>query len=236
MAVLQKTSPRGTDLVARTVDIGSPFELRELSVPCAGLTFVGSGDPSEREHQGTGVARLRHHACPDPCTYYDTPEVLDFHASPGDGTPVRLTGATIVSGLERRGPWTLVSTEDDVHMDGAQLMGWVEHARLTKIEGGIGFTGGRGRGAREGGGMGRRGLSGPGIYHGPAHIDAGTRVLALPGGEPWATVRDGEAEFEVVLRPGNDRAEVWGAPLVPFIGNAWVPATAVHILPAKAGP
>jgi hypothetical protein len=236
-SVLQKTSPRGADLVARTVDIGAPFQLSEVSVPCSALSFVGSGDPSERSHRGTDVHMLRRHACPDPCTYYHTPDVLDFHESPGDGAPVRLTGATVVSGLERRGPWTLVSTEDDVHMDGAQLTGWVEHSRLTKIDGGIGFEGGgRGNELRNDGEFGRPSVTGPGVFHGPAHIDAGTPVLALPGGEPWGTVRDAEAEFEVVIRPGNDRAEVWSAPLLPFLGNAWVPITAVHALSAKSGP
>jgi len=164
--------------------------------------------------------------------------MLDFYASPGGGAHVRLTGSTIVSELERSGDWARVSTEDFVHMDGAQLTGWVEHSRLTKLSGGVGFTGGRSLGSPLGRGViGAASVTGAGTFRGPAHIDAGTPVLALPaGGEPWATIRDGKAEFEVVIKPGNDRAEVWRAPFIPHIRKAWVSLTAVHILPAKPGP
>jgi hypothetical protein len=49
-----------------------------------------------------------------------------------------------VSATERRGAWTLVSSDDDVHFD-AQLTGWVEHSRLTELQGGIGFSGNKRR-------------------------------------------------------------------------------------------
>ena len=237
MSVLQQTSPRRAELVARKAEVGSSFQLSEVSVPCSALAFLGSGDPSEDAHRGIKAPRLRSPSCPEPCTSYRTPRVLDFHASPGGGAHVQLTGSTIVAGLERRGQWTRVSTEDPVHMDGAQLTGWVKHSRLTKINGLIGFSGGRASLADPVGGAGWSTVSGPGIYHGPAHIDAGTPVFTLPaGGEPWATVRDSKAEFVVVIRPGSDHAEVWGAPFIPHIRQAWVSLKAVHILPAKPGP
>jgi len=123
-------------------------------------------------------------------------------------------------------------------MDGAQLTGWVEHSRLTKLTGGIGFTGGRSLGSPLGRGtVGSVRKPGPGAVRGPAHINTNTPVFALPaGGAPWATIRDGEAEFEVIIEPGNDRAEVLRAPFIPHLWKAWVPLKAVHILPAKPGP
>lgn len=235
MSVLQNTSPRGASIVAETVDIGPPFALSQVTVPCSALSFVGSGDPSEEAHRGTKSPRLRRPSCPQPCTHYTTPDVLDFHANPGGGAHVRLTGSTIVSELERRGDWTRVATEDFVHMDGAQLTGWVEHARLTKLSGGFGFTGGRGFGSLPT--RGRAGAVRAGGFRGPAHIDAGTRVFTLStGGEPWATIRDGEAEIEVFIKPGNDRAEILSAPFIPHLTSAWVPVAAVHPIPAKTGP
>jgi hypothetical protein len=231
MSVLQETSPRGAELVAHNVDVGPSFRLSEVSVPCSALAFVGSGDPSEDAHRGGHAPRLRRPSCPEPCARYKTPETLDFHASPGDGARVRLTGSTIVSELERRGEWARVSTEDFVHVDGAQLTGWVERSRLTEVDSAIGFTGGRGDLApREGGHAHAEPVVRPGVFHGPAHIAAGTRVFALPaGGEPWATVRDGGATFDVVITPGDDRAQVWRAPSIPHLGNAWVPLAAVHV-------
>jgi hypothetical protein len=206
-----------------------------MSMPCAELSFVGSGDPSEAAHRGTRPPRLRRPACADPCTYYTTPEELDFHASPFERPRVRLTGSTIVSELDRRGDWVRVSTDDFVHLDGAQLTGWVERARLTRIDGAVGYSGGRARSApMDPGGRGVVRTSDPRIFHGPAHVDAGTPVFALPaGGEPWAVVRDAEAELEVIIRPGMDRAEILRAPFLPSLDHAWVPLTAVHPLPPK---
>jgi hypothetical protein len=124
-----------------------------------------------------------------------------------------------------------------VHMKGAQLTGWVEHSRLTKISGAVGFTGGGGRAAPSDREIRAVIVTGPGIFHGLAHIDAGTPVFALrAGGEPWATVRDGEAEFEVVVEPGKDRAQVWRALFIPHLSKAWVSLTAVRTLPTKPGP
>lgn len=238
MSLLQQTSPRRAELVARTVDIGPSFQLSEVRLPCSGLAFLGSGDPSEEAHRGIRPPRLRVNSCPAPCARYTTPEGLDFHASPGDGAPVRLSGSTIVSELERRGQWTRVSTDDFVHMDGAQLTGWVEHSRLTRLSGEIGFSGGRSRVSPPGKGtMGTTSVIGPGALRGLAHIDAASPVFARSaGGERWATIRDGMAELEVVITPGNDRAEVRRAPFLPHLENAWVSLGAVHLLPAKPGP
>lgn len=195
MSVLRQTSSRRAALVARKLEIGASFQMSQVSVPCSALAFVGSGDPSEDAHRGIKPPRLRSPECPELCTNYRTPRALDFYARPGAGAHVRLTGATIVSGLERRGQWTRVATKDSVHMDGAQLTGWVKHSQLTRIRGGIGFSGGRARSALPPGGVGTSTLSGPGIYNGPAHIDAEAPVFALSaGGEPWATVRDGQAD------------------------------------------
>jgi hypothetical protein len=85
--------------------------------------------------------------------------------------------------------------------------------------------------------MGTMSVTGPGTLRGLAHIDVASPVFALSGGgEPWATIRDGMAEFEVVITPGNDRAEVRRAPFIPHLGNAWVSLKAVHLLPAKSAP
>lgn len=234
MSVLQKTSPRGAEVVARTVDIGASFQIGEVSVPCSVVSFVGSGDPSEEAHRGARPSRLRSYECPDPCTYYTTPDTLDFHVSPGDSDTVRLTGSTVVFALQRHGTWTRVATADHVHMDGAQLAGWVEHSRLTRIEGGVGFTGGRGFAEPLGRGTGGTRVSGPGVFQGPAHVDSGTPVFALPtGGDRWATIRDGEAELEVVIWPGRDRARVLRAPFIPHLASAWVQVAAVHVLHAS---
>jgi hypothetical protein len=138
MSVLHETSPRGAELLAQSVEIGTSFLLSEVSIPCSALAFVGSGHPSEEAHRGLRPPKLRGHSCPAPCANYMTPEELDFYASPGGDAHVRLTGSTVASELERRGRWARVSTEDFVHMDGAQLMGWVEHARLRRISGGSG--------------------------------------------------------------------------------------------------
>jgi hypothetical protein len=236
MSVLQDTSPRGTDILARSVDIGPPFQLSEVTVPCSMLSFVGSGDPAEDAHRGARAPALRSHPRPDPCVYDTTPEVLDFHEHPGEGAHVRLTGSTVVSELEHRGPWTRVATQDFVHMDGAQLTGWVEQARLTRIEGGIGFSGGRSVPSPLLGESGRTvRATGPGVFHGLAHIDAGTAVFTLPtGGVAWATVRDGMADFEVFLKPGDERADILRGPSLPGLRNAWVPRAAVHPLPSPS--
>lgn len=226
MSVLRPASTRGAELVARSVDIGAPFELSELSVPCSALAFVGSGHPSEAAHRGESTPPLRSQACPDPCAYYTTPETLDFRASPEGGAHVTLRGSTIVFALEDRGAWSRVSTADDVHLNGAQLVGWVERSRLTKLEGGVGFTGGSSRAHEPK--AGRVGVSTPTRL---AHVDAGTPVFSAPeGGARWATVRDGEADFEVALEPGRDRARIIRAPFIPYLAAAWVPAQAVHVL------
>jgi hypothetical protein len=159
--------------------------------------------------------------------------VLDFHVSPGGSAHVRLTGSTLVSELERRDRWARVSTADPVHLDGAQLTGWVDPSRLTRIDGGIGFSGGRGFLAPLMGTAGHGKVTGPGTFHGPAHVDAGTPVFSLPaGGVPWATVGDGLAELEVVIRQGEDRARVWSAPFLPHLDRAWVAVTAVRVTSA----
>ena len=157
---------------------------------------------------------------------YTTPETLDFHANLG-GAHVTLSGSTIVFELERHGEWSRVSTEDSVHLVGAQLVGWVERSRLTKLEGGVGYTGG---GSRLPEPKGR-----PPILSTPtrrAHVDAGTPVFSAPErGARWATVRDGEAELEVILEPGRDRARIIRAPFIPYLSAAWVPTQAVHVQP-----
>jgi hypothetical protein len=62
-------------------------------------------------------------------------------------------------------------------------------------------------------------------------------VFALSeGGTPWAHVRDDEAELDAIIEPGSVRAHVLRAPSFPFLGNAWIPVTQVHVLPAKQGP
>ncbi len=238
MSILQDTSPRGPDLVARTVDIGG-FTLGEVSVPCSGLSFVGSGDPTAEEGYHVGrYTRLRSLACTDPCQYYETAEGIDFHESPGSGVRVRLSGGTtFVARLERRGAWTRVATMDDVHMS-AQLTGWVEHARLTELQGGIGFSGGWSRPQPLGGGIGTvgRGVR-AGTFHGPVHADGGAPVFASPeGGAPWAYIRDGEAELDAIVEPGSNRAQVLRAPSFPSLGNAWIPVTRVHAIPARQRP
>jgi hypothetical protein len=223
---LRKASPSGTALVAETVDVGPGFELGPVTVPCAALSFVGARDQPDHARP-----ELRQASCEGPCLRYTTPETLDFHATPGAASPVRLTGSTIVSALERSGPWTRVSTQDFVHMDGAQLTGWVLHSRLRRLSGAIGFTGGRG------GLPGRLGdipsihYAGPGIRQGPAHVDAGTLVYSSPsGGTTWATVRDRTATFEIAARAGEDRAQVLSAPFLPSLTDAWVPLSAAHFV------
>jgi hypothetical protein len=110
---------------------------------------------------------------------------------------------------------------------------------LTKLASGtIGFSGNKYREPPPLGGgvvVGRR--TGPGVVQGPARVAAGTPVFALPaGGLRWAIVRDGEAELEVVITPGSERAQVLRAPSFPILHYAWVPRAAVHVLPAKPGP
>ena len=237
MSLLREASPRGAELVAKNVEIGAEFTLNEVKVRCSDLTFEGSGDSSESAHGGSPASGLRSQACPEPCTYATTTETIDFYESPGNGERVRLTGATVVAELERRGGWTRVSTQDYVHLDGAQLTGWVEQGHLTRVDGGVGFTGGRSRASLGRGGQGGRvGVSGPGIYHGVGRIDVGTPVFAVPvGGEGWAVIRDGSAEFEVVIREGRERAEVWRGPFLPRLINAWVARGAVHAVGGKLG-
>jgi len=237
MSVLGATSLDGSDLVAKTVDIGPGFQLGQLSVPCSELTFVGSGHASEEAHRGIRPPPLRTVSCTEPCARYSTPETLDFHALPEDRALVRLTGSTIVSELERRGAWSRVATLDYVHMDGAQLTGWVKAAGLEKLSGGYGFTGGRSFGAPTPRGRGSVRASGPGVYRGPARIDPDTPVFSLAdGGQRWATVRDGAAEFEVMFRAGDSRAEIQRAPFIPSLQGAWVSLKAVHTLPHDAKP
>jgi hypothetical protein len=236
MSVLQGTSARGAAVVAGSVDIGE-LTLSELRIPCSALTFARSGDPREKDHLRHGP-RMRRPACPDPCRQYETPEAIDVYARPGGGARVRLSGgSTIVYGIERVGPWMLVSSADDVHLH-AQITGWLDHARLTEIEGTVVFTGGTGRApdSRLGWGSFGRGAR-PGAYQGPVQVDAGTPVFAhLEGGLPWATVRDGEAEMEAYVDPGSLRAQVLRAPSLPALMNAWVPVGSVHPVLFSRGP
>ncbi len=144
---------------------------------------------------------------------------------------MRLTGSTVVSALERSGPWTRVTTEDFVHMDGAQLTGWVLHSRLHRLSGAIGFTGGHGWLPGRLAVVPSIHYAGPGIRQGPAHVDAGTLVYSSPsGGATWATVRDSAATLEIVVHTGDDRAEVLeSAPKLAVAStDAWVPPGAVH--------
>jgi len=150
---------------------------------------------------------------------------------------VRLTGTTIVMELERRLPWARVATLDYVHMDGAQLTGWVKLARLERLYSSSGFSGGRSFGAPTPRGRGYVRAAGPGVYRGPARIDPNTPVFSsADGGQRWATVRDGAAEFEVMFRAGDSRAEIWRAPFIPSLRGAWVSVKAVHTIPGKAKP
>jgi hypothetical protein len=237
MSLLGVTRREGSHLVAETVDIGPGFQLGELRVPCAPLSFVGSGHASEAAHRGNTPSRLRTPSCAASCVHYVTPATLDFHAQPEDGAPIRLTGSTIVGELEQRQGWSRVTTVDHVHIDGAQLTGWVEVAGLQKLAGSFGFTGGRGSLAPRSRGRGSRRAGGPGIYQGPARIDADTPVFSsAEGGHRWATVRDGAAEFEVVFRTGDARAEIWRAPSIPLLRGAWVSLKAVHPTPGIGKP
>jgi hypothetical protein len=235
MSVLADPSPRDGAIDARTAVVGSGFEVSgAMSIPCSALSFVGSGDASEEAHRGIRGPSLRSHECPAPCVYYHTPEVLELHASPGDASVVRLTGSTIVSALERRDRWTLVSTEDAVHMS-AQLVGWVEGSSLQRIDGGIGFTGGRSFLSTRASRPPRIGYGGPGVVQGLAHVDVGTPVFSRDmGGGRWATIRDGDAEFAVVIWPTLPRALVMRAPSFPYGLNAWVSVTAVHVFQTPA--
>lgn len=233
ISTLRDTSPRGSALVARTVDIGaSSFSISELSVPCSSISFVGSGDPSEPSHRAIQAPSLRAPACTGPCAFYSTPDTLDFFFGPGSGERIRLTGSTVVAEIERKPGWIRVSSIDYVHIDGAQLLGWVDASRLTKLQGGVGFTGGRSfLSPPAAGSPGVVKRSGKGIYQGEAHIDSGTVAFAdATGGQPWATVRDGSAGFEVVITQGQERAEVVRAPSIPLLTHAWVAAKAVHTL------
>jgi hypothetical protein len=229
MSVLQSTSAVGSDLVARTVDVGPGFQLSGLTVPCDKVTFVGAGHPAEEAHRGVRAPRLRSVGCDRPCPSYSTPSVLDFYERPGEGASVRLTGSTIVTELEGQGEWARVATQDSVHMDGAQLTGWVRREQLTKLDGGFGFTGGRGFAELPGKGRGRRLARGEGVYQGPAHIDQDTPVFDSPtGGVAWATIADPTATFEVITRKGEARAELVSGPSFPALQRAWVAAGAVH--------
>lgn len=229
MSILQSTSVVGADLVATTVDIGPGFQLSGVSVPCDQITFVGSGHPAEEAHRGVRAPRPRSLPCEGRCVSYTTPAVLEFHERPGEGASVRLSGSTVVTELERHGEWARVSTQDSVHMDGAQLTGWVKRDQLTKIDGGFGFTGGRGFAAPSSKGRGRRVAKGEGVYQGPAHIEKDTPVFdSQTGGVVWAKVVDAEATFEVVLREGEPRAELLSGPSFPALQRAWVQAEAVR--------
>jgi hypothetical protein len=234
---LKKTSHLGDVLIAKTVDVGTPAVLGEVSVPCSALTFVGSGDPSEDKHPETPGSGLHRPACSDPCPTYETPDVIDMYAGPGKGAHLRLSGSTFVSELARSGRWALVFTEDEVHMD-ARLTGWVEHARLTKLDGGIGFSGNRYVPEPMNRGTSGATVKGPGTYQGPAHIAVGARFFTQSeGGEPWATVRDGAAAFEVLIWPGeHDRVQVMRAPFMPSLQNAWVSSKAVKALRPTPSP
>jgi hypothetical protein len=236
--LLQDTAPRDDRLVARTVDIGGGLTVSDVDVPCAALSFLGSGDPREELHVVGGGPRPRAPACAEQpwwCVYFYTPATLDVFALPGDGAHVRLAGgSTIVAALEYRGRWTRIATVDHVHL-GAQLTGWVEHRRLgLELAGGFGFSGNLSREAapqmattHPGWGSGAR------VFHGMVHVDAGTPVLTRrDGGTPWARVLDRNAEIEAVIEPGSPRARVLSAPSLPDLPNAWVPVGAVHGLPA----
>jgi hypothetical protein len=231
MSVLGATSMNGTHLVAKTVEIGPGFQLGALSVPCSALTFVGSGHAAEEAHRGIDPPSLRTVSCTTTCPSYSTPETLDFHALPDDGAYVRLTGSTIVSELERRGAWSRVATPDYVHMDGAQLTGWVRAEGLNKLPGYYGLSGGRSLGTPRQPQPGLVRASGADIYQGPARIEPDTAVFSsADSGHRWATVRDGAAEFEVMVRAGASRAEIRRAPFIPVLRDAWVSVKAVHTM------
>lgn len=209
MTAGRATSTNGSEVIAKNIDIGGGFQLGEVSVPCSALTFVGAGHASEEAHRGVRRPRLRPVSCAQSCATFSTPETLDFYTLPDDDAPVRLTGSTLVSELERRGEWSRVATLDDVHMDGAQLTGWVRNAGLEELSGSFAFTGGRGLG--------------------PARIDLATPVYSSAGnGHRWATVRDGAAEFEVTFRSGEAWAQIRRAPHISFLQGAWVRVEAVH--------
>jgi hypothetical protein len=229
MSQLRGAFPQGDMLAAQSVDIGVGFHISEVSLPCSALSFVGSGAASEDARRGISAPRLRSFACPPPCSHYTTPETLDFYPTPGGASRIRLSGSTIVAERERRGEWTRVTTEDHVHVDGAQLAGWVEHALLTELVGGVGHTGGRAVAASTPSNAGCSVAVRAGSYQAAATFDNGTAVFAGEiGGAPWATIRDGAAEFAVVIPPDGDRVQVVRAPFLPCLRNAWGARAAMH--------
>jgi hypothetical protein len=233
-AVLSDATIGDDEVVAKKVDIGTATVIGTIAIPCRSLTFAGSGHPAEAQHRGVNPRPLRDPSCPLPCLSYTTPEELTSRATPDAKDVIVLAGSTIVSEIDRRGPWVRVVTRDFVHLDGGQLTGWVELAKLKKLPGGFGFTGGRSMGEPMRGGRGPVVAKGPGVYQGPARIRAGSAVFDdRVAGAQWATVRDGKAEFEVVVRTGEPRAEILKAPGIPYLSRAWVAGEAVAIASTK---
>lgn len=215
---------RGADVVT-TADLGAGVSLASITVPCTALTI----DPPPAH-----PSPLRSPACD--ATWWTTrgQRVLEFHATPGGASRVRVVLATPRDGftvceIEDRGGWLRVANGDSVHVDGGQITGWVQRAALRRIRGGVGFTGGRSM-PEPTHSLHRRGVSGAGIRQLRAPVDGGTPVTATRDATaPWATVRPGGATLDVIVRDGDSWVEVASVGGLGAVTTAWIPRSAVHL-------
>ncbi len=203
------------------VTIDGRVEIRGLPVACDALSL----DAPPALHSLPRV--MRSHG--DGTSWIAARNVVRLRALPGS-TPLRVAlHEPFMVTFERtatRGPWWHVQW---LGMRGSSLHGWVHASELRPMpNGSYGSLLPRGHGT-----CGRGRVGGPGIYFGPASVEAGTTVFASRGSGAWARVARADAVtvYSVATDPWVAIRAVPGLEDVHGCGellHAYVLRSAVH--------